>query len=301
MAPAGANRAAALLPGSGLMTAGYQIDPARVTSFLAAIFRESATDPAAAEFLTEDVLSLIEMTGSTYGGHVAYRMAAPGGRLGVETVMEVKDEAKAMALTEKALALFAPGSAWGGLLADAKMTMTLQKNARRHAGVAVHRLKIKPGAKTQTAEDKAMQAAFLRDTEFAATGGFYVSAQDPVTLNAMIDRVAAGAPAQGLTLRSAEAFGEGRHAYVDYDLIGVMKAASTMIPPVKGQPNPFMALPDSAEPMLAAMTFADGRIRWQSRLPLKAFAQMSETMKKAAPAKGPDKAPEKTPPPKRRP
>jgi hypothetical protein len=295
MAPAGANRAAALLSGSGFMTATYQLDPARVTAFLAAIFRESATDPAAAEFLTPDVLSILEQTGSTYGGQVAYRMASTGGKLSVESVMQVTDEAKAMALMEKGLALFAPGGSWAGILEEAKMTMTLQKNARRYAGVPVHRLKLKTTAKTQTADEKAMQAAFLRDTEFAATNGYYVSAQDPAGLNALIDRAAAGTTAEGLGLRSAQAFGEGRHAYVDYDIIGLMKAASTLTPPVKGQPNPFAALPDSAEPMLAALTFADGRIRWQSRLPLKSFAQMGETMKKSAPATPPGK----TPPPRK--
>jgi len=299
MPPAGSNRAAALLSGSGFMTAAYQMDAPRLASFVNALFKEIADDPAAAELLTTDVVDLIQQAATVYGGHGAYRMAAgPGGRLSVEGAIEVTDEAKTMAMIEKSLLLFAPGGAWTALLEDAKISMALQKSARRHAGVAVHRLKVKSTAKALTPSEKAAQAPFLRDTEFAITHGYYVSAQDAAALDALIDRAAASAPGAGLTLRAAQAFGEGRHAYMDYDLIGLMKAASSMTPAVKGQPNPFAALPDSAEPMLAAMTLADGRIRWQARLPLKSFALMSETAKKATP---PSPAPGTTPPPARRP
>ena len=280
------------------MTAAYQLDAPRLSSFLGAILKESASDPAAADLLTADVLALVEQAGTAYGGQAAYRMASgPGGRLSVEGAIQVADEAKAMAMIENGLRLFAPDGAWGALLEDTKMSIALQKNARRHAGVAVHRLKMKTGAKPLTPEEKAAQASFLRDTEFAVTNGYYLSAQDAAGLDALIDRAASAAPGQGLSLRSAQAFGEGRHGYVDYDLIGLMKAVSAMTPAVKGQPNPFAALPDSAEPMLAAMTLADGRIRWQSRFPLRSFALMSETAKKATPSP----APGKTPPPERRP
>jgi hypothetical protein len=256
-----------------------------------AILKESASDPAAADLLTADVLDLVRQAGAAYGGQAAYRMSAgTGGRLNVDAAFQVTDEARAMAMIEKGLLLFAPGGAWATLLEDTKMSMTLQKNARRHAGVAVHRLKVKAaGTKPLTPEQKAAQAPFLRDTEFAFAGGYYLSAQDAPALDALIDRAAAAsaAPGPGLVLRAEQAFGEGRHAYVDYDLVGLMKAVSTMTPSPKGQPNPFAALPDSAEPMLSAVTLSDGQIRWQSRLPLRSFALMSETAKKAAPSPAP--------------
>ena len=303
MPPAGSNRAAALLSGSGLMTAAYQLDPARLAAFLGAIVRESATDPAAAGVLTPDVLALIEQAATTYGGQAAYRMAAaPGGRLNVEAVVEVTDEARAMAMVEKGLSLVAPGGAWATLLEDSHVSMALQKGMRRHAGVAVHRLTVKAAGKALTAEEKAAQAPFLRDTEFAITRGYYVSAQDAAAMDALIDRAAASAPAEGLTLRSAQAFGEGRHGYVDYDVIGLMKAVSAVAPANKGAPNPFAALPDSGDPMLSAVTFADGRIRWQSKLPLRSFALVSETAKKAAPSPAPSpKAAPSPSAPRRRP
>jgi hypothetical protein len=302
MPPAASNRAAALLSGSGLMTAAYQLDPARLAAFLTAIVKESAADPAAAEVLTPEVLALIDQAATAYGGQAAYRMAAaPGGRLNVEAVVEVTDETKTLAMIEKGLSLLAPGGAWANLLADTHMTMTLQQAARRHAGVAVHRLKVKVDEKGLTAEQKAAQAPFLRDTEFAVTRGYYLSAQDPAALDGLIDRAAAGAPGEGLTLRSAQAFGEGRHGYVDYDLIGLMKAVSSLTPAAKGAPNPFAALPDSADPMLSALTFADGRIRWQSKLPLRSFALMSETAKKTAPSPAPSPRSAPSPAPRRRP
>lgn len=302
MAPASGNRAAALLSGSGVMTAAYQLDPARLAAFLTAIVKESATDPGAAEVLTPEVLGLIDQAATAYGGQAAYRMAAAPGGLNVEAVVEVTDEARTLAMIENGLSLLAPGGAWANLIADTHMTMTLQKAARRHAGVTVHRMKVKMTGKPLTPEEKAAQAPFLRDTEFAITKGYYLSAQDPAGLDALIDRAAAGAPAGGgLTLRSAQAFGEGRHGYVDYDLIGLMKAVSLATPPVKGAPNPFVSLPDSADPMLSAVTFADGRIRWQSKLPLRSFALMSEAAKKSAASPAPPSKPAPSPSPRRRP
>jgi hypothetical protein len=186
----------------------------------------------------------------------------------------------------------APGGGWATLLKDTGASVALQKNTRRHAGVPVHRLKVHVDMKDLTAEQKATQAAFMRDTEFAITRGYYLSAQDPAGLDRLIDRASSGAAAEGITLMSARAYGAGRHAYVDYDFIGLMRAVSAITPPVKGQPNPFASLPaTAADPMLSAMTFAQGRIRWQSKIPLRPFVLMTEAFKKAAPSPAPSPSP----------
>jgi hypothetical protein len=167
--------------------------------------------------------------------------------------------------------------------------------------VPVHRLKVRVDPKGLTAQQKTTLPAFMRDTEFTITSGYYLSAQDPAALDRLIDRAASGGGGEGMTLTSARAFGEGRHMYVDYDLVGLMKAVSSLTPPVKGQPNPFADLPASADPMLTAMTFGDGRIRWQSKLPLRPFVLMQEAAKKAAPSPAPSPKAAPSPPPRRRP
>jgi len=299
MPPPGQNRAAALLTGSGLMTAAYQFDAARVSAFLRTLLAPAAAD--APELLTPDVMALIDTLGTAYGSQAAYRMAsAPAGRLTVESVGEVKDEAKAMAVLEKAVGLVMPNGPWAPLMEDSKLVIGLQKNARRHAGVAVHRMTVKPkiGGKPLTPAEKAAQTPFLHDTEFAITHGYYLSAQDAAGLDALIDRAVAGPSGPGLSLRAAQEFGEGRHGYVDYDVIGLMKAVSSMTPMPKGQPNPFASLPATGDPLLVAFTFSDGKVRWQSRFPLKSFSQMSEATKKAAPSPAP---PAPSAPPKRKP
>ena len=218
--------------------------------------------------------------------------AAPGTPLAVETVMSVTDEARAMALVEKGMSLVAPGGGWATLLKDTGVSVALQKSARKHAGVPVHRLKVNIDTKGLTAEQKATQATFMRDTEFAITRGYYLSAQDPAGLDRLIDRAVSGAAAEGLTLMSARAYGTGRHAYVDYDFIGLMRAVSAMTPPVKGQPNPFASLPATgADPMLSAMTFGEGRIRWQSKIPLRPLVLVTDAFKKAAPSPAPSPRP----------
>lgn len=293
MPPAVPNRASALLAGTGLMTAAYQFDAARLSAFLRAILEPAAND--APELLTPAVLELVDQLGVAYGSQASYRMASgPGGRLSVESVGEVKDEAKALAVLEKGIALVMPGGPWGSLLEESKIAIGIQKNARRHGGVAVHRMTVKPraGTKPLTPAEKAAQAPFMRDTEFAITHGYYLSAQDAAGLDALIDRAVAGASGPGLALRAAQEFGEGRHGYVDYDIVGLMKAVSVMTPPAKGQPNPFASLPASADPMLVAFTFSEGRMRWQSRFPLKSFSLMTDATKKAAASPAP-------PPPRR--
>jgi hypothetical protein len=250
------------------------------------------------------VSALIEDMGAVYGGQAAYRMASiPGAPLAVESAMSVTDEAKTMALVEKGLSLLGPGGAWGALLKDTGISMALQKNARKHAGIPVHRFKVNLNTKGLTPAMKSAQAPFLRDTEFAIARGYYLTAQDPAALDRLIDRAQSGTAGEGVTLLSARAFGEGRHAYVDYDFIGLMKAASAATPPVKGQPNPFANLPSTAaDPMLTAMTFSQGQIRWQSKIPLRPFMAMSEAFKKSTPSPAPSSSPTpsrtRKPPPK---
>jgi hypothetical protein len=280
--PAGPNRAAALLSRPAVMTVTYQLDSARVADFVADLSRRAGSDPQMAALASPELLPLLDQSQRTFTGEAAMGMrAGAGAPLVAETVARVRDEASALALMEKSAALLAPGSLWYRLYADLGMPLrtSLQKNVRRHAGVPVHVFKMSLDAKDLAAEQKAQYAMFMRDTEFAVARGYFLSAQDRAALNALIDRAAAP-PATAPSLLAERAFGPGAHAYVDYDVFGLLRAVSAYLPAAPGTPHPFAALPPmDADPFVYAASLADNRIRLQSKLPLKPFAALAEAFK----------------------
>ena len=68
-----------------------------------------------------------------------------------------------------------------------------------HAGdlLVASRFKVNLNTKGLTPAMKSAQAPFVRDTEFAITRGFYLTAQDPAAMDRLIDRAVSGIPVQG--------------------------------------------------------------------------------------------------------
>jgi hypothetical protein len=288
--PPGPHGSAALLSRDAFMTATYRMDAARTAAFALAVGRELARDPQAGELVGPPVLALFEQAGRAFTGEAAVAMrAGADAPLLSETVMKVADEAGALDFMDKAAALLARGGTWqrfyGDLGLDAQAT--LRRNARRHAGVAVHRFGLAVKSRTAPAseQEKALQAMLVRDVEFALVGGYLVSAQEAAAVDSLIDRARAGArPAP--FLRAEQAFGGGRHVYVDYDLLGLMRSMMGGLPAEKGAPNPLAALPATdADPIMYALTFEEGALRAETLVPLRPFALMGEAFKKADAAK----------------
>jgi len=137
----------------------------------------------------------------------------------------------------------------------------------------------------------------MSGVEVAFAGGYYLSSQDPAALDVLIDRAKGGATGPGLTLEAQKVFGEGRHVYVDYDIGGLLQAASSMVPGPPGHPNPFLGM-KGGHPILVAIGASSGSILMQTRFPLAVFSEMAKSAaaKKAeapAPASGPAPAPNK--------
>jgi hypothetical protein len=284
--PAGPHAAAALLSPGSFMAATYQVDMPRVSGLMADLLRQAGADPQMSALAAPELLSLLEHSGRAFTGAAAVGMGAGkgGAPLVSEMVAAVRDEAAAMAVMEKTVALVAPGSAWSGLYAELGMglSLSLQKNVRRHAGVPVHRVKMTLDAKGLPAEQQKQFAIFVRDTEFAVTRGYLFSAQEAGALDALLDRAAAAPPTRTPTLRAERAFGAGAQIYVDYDVLGLLRAFSAALPPVPGTPNPFAGLPAmEGEPLMYAIRLADDRIRMVSKAPLRPFVALVESVQKA--------------------
>jgi hypothetical protein len=277
-----ANTARGLLTRSGYMNASYQLDPARLGAFMTGLIKELGSDPDATAFLTPDVLALISGMPAWFKGDVVYSMASTAqSPMSMQMAMSVSDEAKTLAMIEKSASLLAPGSAFGNMYQSMgiKMSGTLSKNVRKHGAVPVHRFKFTFDAKNAPAAQAAQMKAMLRDMELAVTHGFYVASQDPAVLDQMIDRALAGGAAAE-PLASMKAFGEGRHFYVDYDFVGLMKAMATTMPDM---PAEMKSLPAGSEPITMAGTLSGGELRGQMRMPLAPFVAMAK-MSKAKPA-----------------
>jgi hypothetical protein len=203
----------------------------------------------------------------------------------------VSDDAKVLETMEQVTGLLNSGP-WGQMYASMglKASGSVKRNVRKHAGVAVHKVSFDFSAKNAPAEQAALMKGLMEGMEMALTHGYCLSSQDPLALDRMIDRVVSGTapPAPG-ELRAFTTFGPGRHAYVDYDLVGLMGSVMSMLPKKPGDKTP--ALPAAGEPMTFAFGLGDGVLRAQARLPVRPLVEMTKSMSKG---QGPAQKP-KTP------
>jgi len=278
--PVGRNRALGLLSGPGLMMWTSNESQKESSAFLIQILDQLSEDPDATDLLTPELVSVFTDWSDCYTGEAAMTMRHLEGATFVsETVMGVKNEAKCLELTEKSMSVFGPDSAFGKIFADMGMEISfaIEKEARNHAGVSVHRLKTTFDMKNVPEMQAAQMEAMIPDQEFAIAEGYYLESQDPAGLDRMIDRALTGAPSGGVTLQAMQTFGREHSVYFDFDLIAMMKASMEMVP--AGVPNPMAGLlggVTSSEPIVAAASSADGRARIQVRIPLSPFIQMAQ-------------------------
>ena len=277
--PVDQNDALGLLSEPGYMTVAAQIDSKKMSSFVVKILTQLAKDPAAADFLTQELIDVYAEMGDCYSGDMAFAVRqAEGFPFASESVMAVTDEARCLELVEKGLSILAPGSGFGKMYADMGMELSvaLEKDVRNHGGVAIHRIKMTFDMENVSEVEAAQVKAMLKDTELAFAKGYYLASQDPAGLDKMIDTALAGTPG-GAQLRAMQLFGDGQHVYVDFDVVRLLQAAMSMIP--QGMPNPMAPLLEgvtSTEPIVGAASSADGRARIQVKIPLSTFIQMAQ-------------------------
>ena len=105
----------------------------------------------------------------------------------------------------------------------------------------------------------------MKPMDLAFTKDLYVASNAPADLDAIL----AAKPGAPLKTAAEGILGAGRDGYMDLDVIAFIRSVAAMA----GQPVPEVA---DAEPITAAWTVADGRARWEYKIPLKAFAELAE-------------------------
>ncbi len=239
-----------------------------------------AADPETKDFAGPDLLAAVAGMQESWDGSGTMSIAAVDAKMFLSYEMGVNSEEKFLAMLEAGMKLFSAGGTLGSFYKDMGIEIkpNLQKSARTHGGASIHALSLQ--SEMSKDADPVLQASaeqlksLLRQTsEFAVVANRGLVSSSPADLDRMIDAALAKKDGTQLTLKAHEAFGEGRQAYVDYDLASLIELASAGIP--AGEPREtfqrIVARLGTVPPVVGAFTADGTRGLVQLRLPVDLF------------------------------
>ena len=261
----------------GAMRGSLFMDTPSLDKLAGRLIQDLEKDPAAAGLITPDLASLMTSMKDYWKGSGAMSVDLSGKSLTYQYEMAVHSEEKLLEWMERMGKLFAPGTA----LADFYKALglepawSMQKSAREHARVPVHRyeMTVKPSESDPSAaarpELEAMKTFLDQKVELAVVGDRALLSGVPAELDGMIDRALAKDAGDPFLPAAAQVFGKGRQFYIDYDILALFKAMAAMNPnDPAAEVMERLSRSPSVEPMTYAVTFADGRSLFQMRLPM---------------------------------
>ncbi len=192
----------------------------------------------------------------------------PGKDLSVvaETVMGVKDPAKALDQMEKELAWVSEGPL-GSMLKSSGLTgVTLKRDVRTVGDVKVHRIAYAFDPANNSPEALAMRQA-MPDQEVAVVGNQVLTSQNPAALDGLI-----AGKGPGLKVAAVATLGAGFDGYLDVDLIGLIRS-QTKTNPALAMLAGVLEKAKSGEPIAMGWTIKDGKIVVQGHIPLAPIAE----------------------------
>ena len=272
--PAAVTRAAARMgldPGYVVMVGRYHAEGACawLTDLLAGLRQQ----PEGKDLIDDSLLTLLGRYGANLDGACAMRMRAVGDKpMRMDMAMGIRDAA-AQAAMQQELIERVLGAGWiRDVYRELGVESTFTAKARTVGDVAVDRLayRLDP-AKVPEVQAEQMQR-FMQDSEFAIVPDAILMANAAEDL----DRLIAG-NGQPLPTTAEHAIGGGRDGYLDLDWMGMIKAIGQATPQADFMTAVFAKL-TPGEPMTGAWTARDGRLLWESRLPLKPFFDYGRAM-----------------------
>jgi hypothetical protein len=272
-----------LVGDEAILAGAFHCDPATLGGLFEKLLEEMRKTPEVAKLLPPGVTDLWTDL-SWWAGDASMRMAAVDeGMFTMDYAMGVQDADKYLSVMESASKLFEPGSALAELYKGMGMPLEvgLEKDVRKNGDVSVHRFKMAV-AENETEGSPPMPGmemiqGMLRDYEMALVNGQAVVSQDPAGLDALIDAARSGA-AKPLDLAAVKAFGEGRHGYMDYDILRLLKSLFQAMP-FFGEFGQVFDKVTAKGALVFATTFADGRMLVQGGIPLQPFVQLFNELK----------------------
>jgi hypothetical protein len=290
-----------VIDAAGPMVGSFQFDPRNLETGTRKFLEDLAKDPEIGSWLKPEIIgTFTDFSRLATGSYVFNFQPSPKAGMGASMAFGIKDEKSYLDMMEKLLALFAPEAPLGKLYSSMGIPITaaLEKNVREHAGAKVHRVKMRPANPDSKKSPQDAWKAMITDQEFSVVKGLLLLANDPASLDRMLDRAAAGGTEGSLPLKAVKTFGPGRLGYLDYEIIGYLKGIylmgiSAFLPnsPEAG----LFAKAKPGEPMAIALTAGEGRSLIQLSVPLEPFREFSRAFKAGAPppAGAAEPAPEK--------
>ena len=198
------------------------------------------------------------------------------GNLRIVMASRVSDGEKMMQLLDDYIGLFAGDNDLGKMYRAMGITMKLDRDVRTHKGVAVHQMKVEMDPGKMQPGQAEMMKGFMAEPQFALVDGWYLAAQEAGALDELIDAARSGKKlGDPKKVKSRYEFGPGRHFYMDFDFIELMKSMMAKMPPMPGGGNPFANM-ETGYPMLFAGTAGKGKALFESKIPLTPFAQVAK-------------------------
>ena len=270
----------------GFVEATYAIDPQGISDVMKDVLDDISRDPTGARFVSSELTSLLTNMAGWWTGTAATSVDLAGGTdVEFEFVMGVKDEQKFLEMMEQSVALYQPGSPFHEVYQQLGMDYSskLERNVREHAGVAVHRLSVSVKADPQKLGPAAALASMDMTGEMAVVAGRAVMSHDAAGLDRLVDSARSGGAGEEFALASRKAFGAGRHAYVVYDVFGLLRDLAQSMPEGLGKTmfQGVVGAISSNVPLVGAVTFQENRARLEGKLPvefLKEFAKLVPLM-----------------------
>ena len=248
-----------------------------VCAWVAGLLDTVRQQPTGKDLIDDATLALVREWGKTADGGFAMRLRAVGEHLmRMDGANGARDGARLQGLQKRLFdMLFVTGPA-AALYREMGIGMTYTENARTSGSTPVARVAYTIDETQMPAEQAAQVRNFMQDIELANLPTASLFANDPADL----DRMVAGAQ-HALPTTAERTIGADRDGYMDLDWLALikvsMRANAEQMP---GMADVFAKLPPSA-PLTGAWIARDGRLLWESRIPLKPFFDFGKAMQEA--------------------
>ena len=272
---AGPRAASRLGAEPSLMSMSGRVNWNAISTYLGKSLGDLKAKPEGKDLISDELIAYVKSSGTPYSGDFAARQRAVESETAPfqsESVYACTNAVKAEADIDSMMKFLAPGTALGKIFENMGMTMSVAKAKRKSpSGVPVHKLSVTLDEAKLPPEQAQQMKMWNQGQEFATPKGWFVMAQDPAQLDALI-----AGTGKGMKNAAEKTIGAGRHLYGDLDFIGYMRAAMKM----SGM-EAMIQIPDtvkSGDPISVAGTVADGRALFEVKWPLAPFAELAKAM-----------------------
>lgn len=229
-----------------------------------------------------DVRAIIEQVGKFWqglGGSFAEAVDLSASGMSVGYLIEVKDEAAAMAMLRQMPTDMAPLlKLYEGM--GIQMTMAFKEKVRSYKGTDIHRLAMTMNMKDQPEEvEEQLEAMGMTNLvyEIAVVDGIMIYTMGGMKMDTAIDRLtdASFTPAR---LKARAVYPAGGSWYGDIDVARYLSFVAAFMPAEAGAIQPMVSMLQGTEPMTTAAFREDGCVMFSLNIPGDLIARIGQAV-----------------------